>query len=357
MRAKKLYGYIALSVVIISVPVALLLLPEGAPDKPISPTTNTSVTTATAPDFSVCADTLVTTSGTFCAIAPSKTDAQISDISPDKGQKKDGFGYHVVAIPNADIEQKGVWVHFSGSGGRSYDQDSKKYNEELWLTELMAEGYVVLQLAYDNSQSVNGGLCGPDTDGNTRDNCAGEVRELALTGTGYSPFRTTTTYNSIDYRLKTLLSYLTQKTNFNLGTDLDPNNIDWSKISVSGHSQGGSQAYYIAKKRLVASACLLSSGYDYPDTVNPGPVAIADWFTTGTSMTPVSRIGAVIATTDERYENFLVGLTNVIGLPADQVLIAREPEYKNTSGKNTGGHNAPNKAPALKAERARACFR
>ena len=262
-----------------------------------------------------------------------------------------------MGVPNASTTTKGIWIHFSGSGGRGYDQKTDKYEDPLWLTELMGEGYVVLQIAYDNSISVNGGLCGPDTKGYTRDNCAGEVREIALTGKGTSPYRTTDIYNTIDYRLQALLIYLENKTNFELPGDINPQNIDWSKLSVSGSSQGAGQAYYIAKQRSVAYACLLSGGYDYPDTINPGNIDIADWFTTGTSMTPISKIGALIATTDERYENFLFGLTQVVGLPSTQVIVADEKKYTNINGEKTGGHTATSKAPSLKDKRAEACFK
>ena len=309
-------------------------------------------------DLSFCDDTLMVPGGTLCAIKPSATDERIRDVAEDTGLRGDliiGFGYHVVAIPDAWTKAK-IWMHFTGTSGRPYDQRRDAYETRVWLSELMQQGYVGIQLAYDNRFSVNGDLCGKRNEGHDRDNCAGEVREINLTGEGSSPYRSTDEFNTIDYRLSALIAYLKKK-GVTLPGNPDPEHPDWSTFSVSGHSQGANQAYYIAKKRSVAFACIIAGGYDSPDSVNPGDVPIADWFTAGTSATPTERIGAFLTTTDDSYRTFYAGLTEAVGLPKEQVVISDKKKYFSDEGNELTGHGAAVKDPSLAALRAEACFR
>lgn len=317
-------------------------------------------TTAVPIDLSFCDDILQTQHGTLCAIRPSATDARILDVYDDSGSLQDralGFGYHLLALPDDWDQAKGLWIHFTGSYGRPYDQRKDAYESSVWLDELMGQGYIAIQLAYDNRFSVNGDLCGAQNPGRARDNCAGEVREIALSGEGASPYRSTDQYNTIDYRLEALVAYLEDTQGIQLSVGVSSDGIDWGTISVSGHSQGANQAYYIAKERAVAFACILAGGYDSADSVDPGPLAIADWFTTGASATPLSHIGALLTTTDDNYRAFHAGLTQAVGLSPDQIVIDNNAPYHDEVGQEIDGHAGTIKDPKLKTERAEACFR
>lgn len=352
---------VVITVVLILVALVVYKAPNGKElPRPIAKGEPVSVSETIPVDTSFCADTLAKSAGTLCAIQPSKIDSHILDVSPASGLKGDeslGFGYHVLAIPDDLAQAKGIWLHFTGSYGRAYSQRTDDYSTDVWLNELMEEGYVVIQLAYDNRFSINGDLCERKNDGQDRDNCAGEVREIGLTGKGTSPYRSTDTYNTIDYRLKTLLTYIEDTQGIDLPGNIDANNIDWSKVSVSGHSQGANQAYFIAKQRPVAFVCILAGGYDSADSVNPGGLAIADWFTTGTSVTPTSKISALLTTTDDNYKTFYKGLTQAVGLPVQQIVIADAKKYYSSDGDEVNGHAGTIKDPTLKAKRAEACFR
>lgn len=305
-----------------------------------------------------CDDTLAVEAGTLCAIQPSKTGSGILDIAEATGARRDaklGFGYHVLGIPDDISKAKGVWVHLTGSYGRPYDQRLDIYSNKVWLDEIMDAGYVVIQLAYNNRYAINIDLCGPKSEGYNRNDCAGEVREINLSGEGTSPYRNTNQFNTIDHRLMKLLIYLEEE-GLNLPGDIDPTNIDWEQIHISGHSQGANQAYYIAKHRTVASACILAGGYDIADTVQRGELSIADWFLVGGSMTPLSRITAFLTTTDDSYQSFLFGLTKAVGIPMDQIVIADKRTYTDQNGKELSGHAGTIKDPSLKAQRASACF-
>lgn len=318
------------------------------------------VSASTTQDFSFCASTLVTESGILCAIAPSTIDSRTLDVSQPTsypaGDEIYGFGYHVVAFPYASTASKGIWLHLTGSYGRPYNQSLSKFGDPLWLNELMQQGYTVIQLAYDNRFSVNADLCSRTSPGYDRDNCAGEVREIALTGLGESPFRSTDVYNTIDYRLSSLLAYLQTGQSINLPETIDPANIDWSQLDISGHSQGANQAYYIAKKRLVASACIMAGGYDFADGVNPGPINIADWFTEGVSQTPILKIHAFLTQSDAYFSLFRFGLIQAVGLPTEQIIVDANDPYYDESGVMIEGHAATMKSPLLASARAQACF-
>lgn len=71
--------------------------------------------------------------------------------------------------------------------------------------------------------------------------------------------------DSIENRLTQLVHYLSRKQS-NLGWTqfLDNRNeIDWSKVVISGHSQGGGHAYVIAKYHPVARVIMFGSPKDY----------------------------------------------------------------------------------------------
>jgi hypothetical protein len=334
-----------------------------------------------APDLSFCDAKLSLSAGTLCAVAPSKTDARILDNSLPTGssyisKSQDahyGFGYHVIAVPKDTAHIKGTWIHFSGSYGRAYDQNSMatntidKYATNLWLNELMAQGYVVIQLAYDNRFSVNSDLCVASTSkmnpatGYYVDNCAGKVREMGLTGAGDGAgVRYDDQYNTIDYRIQALLTYLGTK-KFTFPEKFDPLNFDWSKVHVSGHSQGANQSYYIAQKRKVAGSCMLAGAYDKPDAVNlsTNPLYyIADWIlsSVATSKTPTSLQRATMTKTDDSYTSFYNADSLILKLPASQLLVVPAATYHNSYGEVVDGHAAILVDPSLAPYRAQACF-
>jgi hypothetical protein len=326
----------------------------------------TFTVTPVKPNLSFCFATQKTAHGTLCAIQPSKIDSRTLDKAATGTitEADKGFGYHVFAVPDNWSGAKGVWVHFTGSYGRPYDQTSFRtqsgtvFSDPLFMDEIMEKGYTVLQPAYDNEFSV-GDLCGRATDGYNIDNCSGAVREMSLTGQGNGAGkRYDDQYNTIDYRLKKMVGYIEDVQKIQLPDTISSSSIDWSKLEVSGHSQGADQTFYIAKKRLVHSACILAGTYDNPDTVKPyGTKNVADWYTaTATIMTPKSSIRAVMTTTDPGYDSFYTTLTTVVDLPTTQIFVDTTSPYNDVAGNVLDGHAATIKDPSLKTIRANACF-
>ncbi len=176
-----------------------------------------------------------------------------------------------------------------------------------------------------------------------------------LTGIDKSPFRQTDLANSIDHRLKLLLIHL-KENGFPLG-DIDPNNVNWADIRVSGHSQGGNKTYYIAKFRGVKFACMLGAPFDVNDTVSPGAPNIADWFKVDIDKTPVSQMGEFVTTEDDNYGSFHGG-TEYIGLRYGfEAAETTQAPYFNAAGESIDGHAASVADPKLKSLRAKVCFR
>ncbi len=314
-------------------------------------------------DTSFCAATKTVSNGTLCAVKPSGLDSRTKDVNTLPTNPDYGFGYHAIAIPTHYDPNKGLWIHFTGTAGRPYNQKIRKssFDNYNWLDEIMSQGYTVIQLAYDNAKSVND-IC--QHEGLDHDNCAGEVREEILTGVPQSLYVDTDAYNSVDYRLQVLLTYLKLQASVKLPSTILPTAMDWSQVTVSGHSQGGNHAYYIAKNRGVRFACMLASPYDTFDKfdLTAGAIPIADWFTTGGSATPVSRMGQFATKEDDQYSTFNNTAHIVLGMKEGQESFSTDlateglTEYHDADGKVVDGHAAAVHDPSLASLRAQACF-
>lgn len=121
-----------------------------------------------------------------------------------------------------------------------------------------ARGYHAIGLTYPNDDAV-GVLC----PGTGPSDCAGAVRREVVTGAETSALVTVNAANSIDGRLLALLVYL--NTNFpaeGWGRYLVNGAVDWSLVTVSGHSQGAGHAGFIAKLRDVNRVSMFSGPGD-----------------------------------------------------------------------------------------------
>ena len=111
----------------------------------------------TIPDLSSCDDVYETEHGSLCAIQPSRIDPDARDHFGQESiaDQTLGFGYHVVAFPKPDANIRGVYVHFTGSMGRAYDQRNATFPSATILNEAMQNGLITIQLAYHNRYAVN----------------------------------------------------------------------------------------------------------------------------------------------------------------------------------------------------------
>jgi hypothetical protein len=306
-------------------------------------------------DLSFCDDISTSDYGRLCAIQPSKTDAQIRDFTFNSNIAGPGFGYHVVGVPNDLNNLKGVWLHFGGTYGHPYLPQDGVYKSQVWMNEIVEQGYLVVGIAYDNRQSINGDLCGLQNPGYHVDDCAGRTRREILEGVDHSPVVNVPLQDGVFYRLNKLLAYLNDH-GATLPSYFQSGSVDWSRVNVSGHSQGAGHSYFMAKNFGVKSACFLGGPFDNPDSVAPGPTPIADWYTVEGSLTSAQNMGAFVLTTDANYGPFTAAY-NLIGLIKNQNWFEASGVYTNANGEPMDGHAASVGAPALKSDRALACFR
>jgi hypothetical protein len=141
-------------------------------------------------------------------------------------------------------------------------------------------GYRVIGLMYDNGLSVPQ-TCGPQAD----PACSDRFREKRIFGDADSTDINDLPNESVVSRLRTLLHYLDQ--NFpdeHWGRYLKSGLPNWSRIAVSGHSQGGGVAAYIGKKRDVYRVINLSGAWDRTEVTKEW----APWITSA-SATPLDR--------------------------------------------------------------------
>jgi hypothetical protein len=105
-----------------------------------------------------------------------------------------------------------------------------------------------------------GVLCATDTDAE----CFWNVRREVISGTNTSALLEVSTANSIVHRLLKLVEYLDrQYPTEGWGQYLTSGAIAWSKVVISGHSQGGGHAGVLTKLYAMSRACYFSSPADW----------------------------------------------------------------------------------------------
>lgn len=213
-------------------------------------------------------------------ILPQTTDSHISDwLAP-----------HQVALPSPQDCRNQLFLFLSGSFGNPN-------NQKLLLKEALNLGYHTINLSYPNSWTV-GGLCRHSSDVN----CHEKVRLSILDGVSRTDQIKVSQSDSIHNRLVKLLQYLQQQhPHENWDNYLNGDQPCWSKIVVTGHSQGGGHAAIIAQQHLVARCIMLGSPADFSTLLQ----APAPWLS-ATQATPVERYYGFAHTKDQGIERILL---------------------------------------------------
>lgn len=199
-------------------------------------------------------------------IKPSKTDPSIknSDIS------------HFVMYDRS-IQQNKLLLFLPGSNGIP-----ERGPMNLFMVAVK-QGYRVISLSYINRQSVSK-ICRGDALDSDKD-CAEHFREKRIYGTNSTALISDLPQDAIVHRLKKLLVYLSEfDADLNWESFINSDGTPkWENIVVSGQSQGGGMACFIAKRHLVSKVISFSGGWDRaPD------FKIADWYHQK-SITPQER--------------------------------------------------------------------
>jgi hypothetical protein len=145
----------------------------------------------------------------------------------------------------------------------------KPRNAARLLGVVADQGYLAIGLSYNDSPGIVQ-VC-PRNPSLT---CSAAVREKRIFGDDVTSVVSNTPAESIVHRLVTLLEYLdSHDPERQWKSYLLNNEPNWSRIVVSGLSQGAGMAAYIAKRKRVARVVLFSSPWDFH-----GPAKIlASW--------------------------------------------------------------------------------
>lgn len=210
---------------------------------------------------------LLSISQTEHQVLPSTTDANIT--APNYN--------HFVYINQGVTAKNKLFLFFPGTGGFPA-------NTKLLLKHAANLGYHSIGLTYPNVQSINELCIGePDT------TCHSNARLEVYDGIDRHDSINVDVANSIKNRALKLLQYL--ETNFpteNWGQYYTDSTINWNKIIVSGHSQGGGHAGIISKINTVDRVVMFAA----TDWIQPLG-RYADWISWSS------------ATTSEKYFGFI----------------------------------------------------
>lgn len=174
-------------------------------------------------------------------VAPQTTDPQI-----DRNTQN-----HYAAINQSQTAKNQLFLFFPGTDGTPF------FQQEIINTAADA-GFHAISLNHPNDEAVNE-LC--NGSGNADADCFSKVRLEIKDGINRSNLVNVTRPNSIENRLIKLIIYLrTQRPAENWGQFLiDDSTINWTKIVVSGHSQGGGHAGIAARFHPVLRAVMFAA--------------------------------------------------------------------------------------------------
>lgn len=191
---------------------------------------------------------------------------------------------HFVVTPNpAVVAQNRLFVMLPGSGA------IPRFYREVVRTGA-SRGYHAVGLTYPNDTAVFD-LCVPSPD----PDCAGNTRREILTGEDLSPVVSVNRDGSIIGRLEDLIRYLDRTfPTEGWGQLLISGQLDWSRITVAGHSQGSGHAAYLGKLFSLERIVMFSG----PSDVGLTPTTPAPWLSLP-NVTPAGRQFGFTHTGDE----------------------------------------------------------
>lgn len=198
------------------------------------------------PDFRAALD------ATERTIAPRDVDARTT-LLPDS--------LHKVWVPRAPSRPQ-LFVMLPGTDGRPANNSN--------LLRIAARaGFRTIGLAYPNDVSGQELCTGGSAD------CDARVHVETLYGRDVVSNLSVDAYNSIEYRLASLLRVLHQRFGAEgWGAYLDGERVRWDQVVLAGFSQGSGHAGYLAKDTLVARVIFFSSGGDITADAMGHPVPV-----------------------------------------------------------------------------------
>lgn len=209
-------------------------------------------------------------------VAPATTDPAISTY----------LNNHLVAPPGPTATPTHrLFVMLPGTG-------AQPSNSQLILQTASSRGYHAIGLMYPNGSTIES-LCANSTDPNAH----WDARREVITGQDLSTLVDVGPTECIIHRLTALLTYLAATYPAeDWGQYLVSGQPDWTKIVISGHSQGGGHAAVIAKLYPVYRCVCFSNPGDWSIPMNQP----ASWLS-APGVTDTSRIYGFVNLQDELF--------------------------------------------------------
>ncbi|MSP91706.1 MAG: hypothetical protein EXR79_07865 [Myxococcales bacterium] len=220
------------------------------------------------------------------------------------------FGDHVTASLSNTLGSGRLVVFLAGTGATPKDY-------EALATEAARVGHRVLALAYPNNPSV-ASLCGEDS------TCYEYVRHEVLDGQNRSPKIAIQSVDSIQHRLVAALQYLAKaRPAEGWGSFVQGSALQWSLITVAGHSQGAGHAAFIGRQYSVARVAMFAG---VVDATAMGPAA----WVNNLHATPAAKYFGFVHTADPVYAKVSANWT-ALGLGATRTDVGKTPGPWNTA--------------------------
>ena len=250
------------------------------------------------------APSLDTLNRTVLRVKPSATDARIHAWDTT----------HVVYYdPKLTSNKLLLWL--AGTNGTPLNVPAELFNTAF------AAGYRVIALSYMTVPAVSQLCIGKVLEANTK--CAEQFRQRRVFGNNAFTQIPDEPQDAIVPRLVSLLKWLGQ--NDPAGKWLsyltaDGSKPEWTRIAVSGQSQGGGMAEFIAQQEVVARVLSFSGGWDYS---NARQKAIAGWYAKP-SATPMDRWYATY-NVNELAATSLREICTALHIPPAQIFALDQP--------------------------------
>lgn len=190
-------------------------------------------------------------------VAPAATDAAINT----------GLENHIAINPGPDITTRNrLFVFLPATAATPF------FYRSILRTGAL-RGYHAIGLNYPNQISV-GELCTLSDDVD----CHGKVRKEIITGMDFSALGNMLPANAIVNRLQKMLVYLhANYPNEGWGHYLSDGQVNWAKVNLAGHSQGGGHVGMMSKMFALNRASYFSSPGDWRYSASPPINEVARW--------------------------------------------------------------------------------
>lgn len=267
------------------------------------------------------------------AVAPpalAAIDRQVVRPSDTDGTISAGIEPYIVYSVRGDAPGP-LLVFIPGTGGET---PKTAKTEQAFIGTALAHGYRVIVLSYIDTPAI-AQVCTKRVLANDPA-CAEQVRQKRAFGDDTTARINDAPQDAIVHRLTALIRYLAaHDAGDHWEQYLAGTRLNWRAIVLSGQSQGGGMAAYIAKRIAIGGVIDFSGGWDMRSDDD-----IASWYSTPSATPPERWYGTYHV--DEKFASAIAASYRAMGIPASHQFPLSKP-VRHPEGKNPGhGEGASN---------------